>query len=166
MAVLLVFPSAPTHAQANGARTTKSTPRTTYANYQVAAGTFLSIELRSSLSSGTARVGDLVEGRLLRAIVADEDVELVPAGATVLGTVREVEPAGKKTPARLAFAFHVVEHPDTGSRATIRSTLLTFESARAPKAKTFAEVQLARGADASVTLLAPLAVKIPLARRP
>jgi hypothetical protein len=166
LAVLLAGAIAPADAQ-NTARGAKiAAARTTYTDYQVAAGTFLSIELRTPLSSATARVGDPVDGRLLRPIVGEEDVELVPAGAAVLGTVREVEAAAKKTPGRLALAFHVIEHPDTGSRASIRTTLLTFESERAPKAKAFPEIHLARGSDASVTLLAPLSVKIPVARRP
>lgn len=162
--MLLLAPLAPVHAQ-NAGPQPKQRAGSTYEHYQIAAGTFVAIELRTSLSSATARVGDPVDGRLLRALVAeDEDVELVPAGATVLGTVREVEPAGKKTPGRLAFAFHVIEHPDTGSRASVRTTLLSFESERAPKAKTFPDVRLTPGTNASVTLLAPLSVKIPVAR--
>lgn len=166
LALLLAGAIAPAHAQNTARGAKKAAARTTYTDYQVAAGTFLSIELRTPLSSATARVGDPIDGRLLRSIVGEEDVELVPAGATVLGTVREVEAAGKKTPGRLALAFHVIEHPDTGSRASIRTTLLTFESERAPKAKAFPEIQLSRGSDASVSLLAPLSVKIPVARRP
>jgi hypothetical protein len=165
LAVLVLAPFAPVHAQNAGAQP-KRPAGSTYERYQIAAGTLVAIELRTSLSSATARVGDPVDGRLLRALVAeDEDVELVPAGATVLGTVREVEPAGKKTPGRLAFAFHVIEHPETGSRASVRTTLLSFESERARKAKTFADLRLSPGTNASVTLLAPLSVKIPVVRR-
>jgi hypothetical protein len=141
---------------------TKTPPPTKrFSEYQVPAGTTIPIELRSRLSSGSSQQSDMVEGRLLRPLESPEGVELVPAGASVLGTVREVEPAGVKKPGRLAFTFHVVEHPDTGSRATIKAALLTFASQPPVKGNLFADVQLEKGMDASVLLLAPLVVRIP-----
>jgi hypothetical protein len=135
-----------------------------YEEYQVAAGTTLPVELRTRLSSAAVRRGDHLEGRLLRPIVAG-DVELVPAGATVLGTVSQVERAQPKKAAVLAFTFHVIEHPDTGSRATIRVAERVFVSERPPKSKAFPEVELGKGTDASVLLVAPLVVRLPVVAR-
>ena len=62
---------------------------------------------------------------------------------------------------RLAFSFQVVEHPETGSRATIKATTLTYESEMPVKGNVFSEIRLERGTDASVLLVAPLLVRIP-----
>jgi hypothetical protein len=163
-------------APASKERAGRTTPQRGYRDYQVAAGTALPIELRTRLSSKRNQQFDEVEGRLLRPI-ADGDVELVPAGARVLGTVTDSQPATSRTPARLAFTFHVIEHPETGSRATIRSTELSFAAAAgepaAPKRSLWSkavkagraplnDVELEKGSDATVTLLAPLAVRIPM----
>jgi len=125
------------------------------------------------LSSNGSQRADAIEGRLLRPLLSTTGVELVPAGATILGTVSDVEPAGINRPGRLEFSFQIVEHPETGSRATIRTEVLRFASpvpakgklfADVPaKGKLFADVRLEKGADASVVLLAPLLVKIPIA---
>ena len=135
--------------------------RKRFSDYQVPAGTTLPIELRTRLSSGGSQQADIVEGRLLRPLTTPDGVELVPAGAPVLGTVREVEPAGVKKPGRLAFTFHVVEHPETGSRATIKAGVLTFASQPPAKGNLFADVELEKGMDASILLLAPLVVRVP-----
>ena len=136
-------------------------PSKAYEEFQVAAGNTLPIALRSRLVSSTSRASDHVEGRLLRPIVAD-GVELVPAGATVLGTVTQVEAAGPKKPGKLAFAFHVIEHPDTGSRAMIKASPVAFQSQPPAKGQVFADVVLEKGTDASVLLLAPLLVRLPI----
>ena len=124
--------------------------------------TTLPIELRTRLSSNVNRAADGIEGRLLRPLTTTEGVELVPAGAVLSGTVSEAEPAGLKRRGRLVFTFHVVEHPETGSRATIKASVLTFESEVPAKGNLFAEVRLEKGTDASVLLLAPLLVSIPV----
>lgn len=138
----------------------KATERT-YQDYQVAAGTHVPIELRTRLSSNTAQPGDPVDGRLVRAVTAD-GIELIPSGSMVLGTVSEAAPAGKKKPGRLVFTFHFIEHPDTVSRATIRTTVLVFASDRPEKGNVFPELLLEKGADVSASLLAPLTVRIPV----
>jgi hypothetical protein len=132
-----------------------------FREYQIPAGTTLPIMLRSRLSSNENRPADAIEGRLLRPLTTREGVELVPAGAPVLGTVTAAEPAGLKQRGRLAFSFQVVEHPETGSRAMIKAAMLTFESDIPVKGNVFTEVRLEKGADASVLLLAPLLVRIP-----
>jgi hypothetical protein len=150
-----------TRAKQPTASAKQAPARKRFSDYQVPAGTTLPIELRSRLNSNSSQLSDIVEGRLLRTLTTPEGVELVPAGAPVLGSVREVEPAGVKKPGHLAFTFHVVEHPETGSRATIKAAVLRFASQPPVKGNLFADVQLEKGMDASVLLLAPLVVRIP-----
>jgi hypothetical protein len=140
----------------------KVSPRKSYEEYRVPAGNTLPIQLRSRLSSNTNQPSDHVEGRLLRPILSD-GVEVVPAGATVIGTVSEAVAAGPKRPGRVVFTFHVIEHPETGSRATIKTEMREFESRPPEKGKVFADVVLEKGTDASVLLLAPLTVRLPIA---
>jgi len=156
--------SPPERLAAPAAKTKKTAPRRPrFHEYQVAAGTTVSIELRTRLSSNGNRRADAIEGRLLRPVTSSSGVELVPSGATVLGTVSEAEPAGVRRPGRLAFAFQIVEHPETGSRATITTETLTFSSPPPAKGHLFADVRLDKGIDASSLLLAPLLVRIPIA---
>ena len=162
--------TAPARAEAQGvstsrpssatARTKAARPR--FEEHQIAAGTTLPIELRTRLSSNANEVGDGIEGRLLRPLTTRDGIELVPAGAVVSGTVRVADPAGLKQRGKLAFTYHVVEHPETGSRAMIKASVLTFESEIPAKGNLFAEVRLEKGRDSSVLLLAPLLVRIPV----
>ena len=135
-----------------------------YDEYRVPAGTYLAIELRTRLSSNSNEKGDPVDARLVLPLTSSDGVELVPAGSMVLGSVSEAEPAGKKRQGRLAFAFHVVEHPETGSRASIRGTVLNFASDPPRKGDVYPEVIVEKGVDASISLLAPLTVRIPRAK--
>ena len=158
----------PAHAAAVQERTAEPSPRPkrapakpAYEEHQVAAGSYLPIELRSPLSSTTNRVGDRVEGRLLRAITID-GIELVPSGATVLGSLTEVEPATARDRGRVVLTFNVIEHPQTGSRATIKTSALMFESDLPRRRKPLPEVRVEKGADATVALLAPLLVRLPI----
>ena len=153
--------SSPTAEQAKAAPRKKTPPRKTYEEFQVPAGNTLPIDLRSRLSSNGNDVADHVQGTLRRPILAD-GVEVVPAGATVIGTVTAAEAAGVKKPGKLAFTFNVIEHPDTGSRAMIKAAVLTFESQPPAKGNVFPEVVLEKGSDASVLLLAPLLVRLPI----
>ena len=131
-----------------------------FRDYRIAAGTHFEIEVRTAMSSNASRRHDAIEGRLLRSVEQD-GVELVPAGAVVRGTVTEVEPAGKRQPGRLSFTFHIVEHPATGSLATMQATVVTLESPRPEKGNVYSAVEIARGRQTSVALLAPLTVRIP-----
>ena len=136
--------------------------RPRFEEHQIAAGTTLPIELRTRLSSNVNEAGDGIEGRLLRPLTTRDGLELVPAGAVVSGTVTVAEPAGVKQRGRLSFTFHVVEHPETGSRAMIKASVLTFESEFPAKGNLFGEVRREKGVDVSVLLLAPLLVRIPV----
>jgi hypothetical protein len=132
-----------------------------YTDHQIPAGLAITVELRTSLSSNSSQKAQEVRARLVRPIVSDE-TELVPAGATVLGTVTEVEPAGNKVRGWISVSFHVVEHPETGSRATIRSGVATWQSEPPAKGKVYPEVRVERGEEITVTLNAPLVVRIPV----
>ena len=149
------------HATAAAPRKASRPAKPRFSEYQIPAGTTLPIALRTRLSSNENRPADAIEGRLLRPLSTREGVELVPAGAPVLGTISTAEPAGLKQRGRLAFTFQVVEHPETGSRAMIKAGVLTFESEIPVKGNVFTDVRLEKGADASVLLLAPLLVRIP-----
>jgi len=137
-------------------------PSAAYRTFQVPAGTRLPIELRTALASDRNRPQDYVRGRLRDAIVLD-DTELVPAGASVLGTVIESTPAPTlKDRGRLSIRFHVIEHPQTGSRVSIQTEIVVFEAERVdPKKKIPAEVKLDPGADVSASTIEPFLVFIP-----
>ncbi|HXW05384.1 MAG TPA: hypothetical protein VD833_09135 [Vicinamibacterales bacterium] len=102
--------------------------RASFEEHQVPAGLWLSVELRTSIGSDTSAVEDEIRGRLTRPLVVN-DVEVVPEGATVLGTVTDVERSGRvKGLARVAFRFNVLEHPETGSRVSIRTAPIVREA--------------------------------------
>jgi hypothetical protein len=138
-----------------------------YQDYQVPAGTWLSIELRTRVASDTSQRSDAIWGVLKSALTVD-GVELVPSGAVVLGMVTDAAPALRKTDrARVAFRFNVVEHPFTGSRVAIRTETRTLEveagkknrAAEGPAA--FNQIRLEAGSDVSVSLREPFLVRIP-----
>jgi hypothetical protein len=135
-----------------------------YRTFQVPAGTRLPIELRTALASDRSQPQDYVRGRLREAIVQD-GVELVPTSAPVLGTIISATPVSKpKDRGHLSFRFHVIEHPETGSRVSIRTESIELDGTVAdpkhPK-KGEAEVRLAPGDDVSASTLEPFLVFIP-----
>jgi hypothetical protein len=139
-------------------------------DYQVPAGTFLAIELRTPLASDSNERQDPIRG-VLKTVIAIDGVELVPAGAVLLGTVTEAAAAETKTDrARLAVRFHVLEHPETGSRVPIRTEVRTFAVDAGKKKKgatgtaAFNQVRLGAGADVSSSLREPFIVRIPVAK--
>jgi hypothetical protein len=136
-------------------------------DHQVPAGTKLYIELRTALTSDASEPLDAIRG-VLKSAVSIDGVELVPAGATVLGTVVDASPALRKTDrARLAVRFSVLEHPQTGSRVPIRTEVLAFAVDAGKKKKgaegaaAFNQVRLDAGADVSSSLREPFVVRIP-----
>jgi hypothetical protein len=153
------------------ARESKSTDaqkRGSYQDYQVPAGTWLFIELRTPITSDTSQRSDAIRG-VLKAAVTSDDVELVPSGAVVLGTVTEAAPAlHKKDRARVAFRFNVLEHPSTGSRVAISTETRALEveagkkkpAAEGPAA--FNQIRLEPGSDVSMSLREPFLVRIPV----
>lgn len=142
-------------------------PRTWEKVFQVPAGRTLPIELRTTLASDSSRPQDFVRGRLREAIEID-GVELVPAGAAVLGTVVESVPAASaKDRGRISLRFHVLEHPETGSRVMVRMSPVAYEGeivAKKDAEKQANEVRLAPGTDVSAMLTEPFIVRIPVVR--
>ena len=141
--------------------------RNSYQDYQVPAGTWLLIELRTPITSDTSQRSDAIRG-VLKSAVTSDGVELVPSGAVVLGTVTEAAPAlHKKDRARVAFRFNVLEHPLTDSRVAIRTETRVLEveagkkkrAAEGPAA--FNQIRLEPGSDVSMSLREPFLVRIP-----
>jgi hypothetical protein len=90
----------------------------------VPAGTRLSVELRSRVSSDSSRVEDPVRGTLRRPIVID-GMTVVPAGTSVLGYVTDATRSARvKGRARVAFRFNQLDLPGSGGRVPIRSSVV------------------------------------------
>ncbi len=141
--------------------------RASYQDYQVPAGTWLFIELRTPITSDTSQRSDAIRGVLKSALTAD-GVELVPSGAVLLGTVTDAAPAlNKKDRARVAFRFNVLEHPSTGSRVAIRTETRVLEVEAGKKkraaegAAAFNQIRLEPGSDVAMPLHEPFLVRIP-----
>jgi len=153
---------APALAQSKGARADQ---------YRVPAGTVVSLRLRTPIDSGTSRENDQVDAVLSDAVTQD-GVELIPAGSLLHGTILTVEPATKKAPlGQVSFAFAVVQHGETGSRAPFRTQTVSIAAEppapattkRAPKRQPV-DVVLPAGYPLDVALREPLIVAIPKAR--
>ena len=91
----------------------------------VPAGTVLPLELTTALSSETAQVETPVSARIRNPVVINGDTVL-PAGATVAGTVTDVARAGRvEGRAHLSFAFN--ELRVNSGREDIRTNPVTVE---------------------------------------
>jgi hypothetical protein len=134
-----------------------------YDDYQVPAGTPLAIQLRTSLDSGSGQIDDLVRGTLLEA-VSQDGIELIPIGSTLHGKVTDVLHASRQNrTGRLVLVFHVIEHVETRSLATIETRAVTFDATLGPKEK-FRDVSVPADERMTVTLASPLKVHIPRSR--
>jgi hypothetical protein len=171
LSMILFVSSAQAHPNEEAARSSHGSPqkassgksRFRYVDYQVAAGTPLSIRLRTPLDSASARVDDAVRGTLVEA-VSQDGVELVPKGSTLHGKVIEVVQASKENrTGRIVLAFHVIEHIETHSLATIATRGVPYEAELGPKEK-FRDVRVPADARVLVTLASPLKVHIPRSR--
>lgn len=159
LACLLMLP-------VTGANTgSQKKPRLT--QFTVPAGTALTIEVRTALRSDAGSAAQQIDGRLVLPLFSD-GLEVVPAGAAVYGAIGAVAPADRSAPGRIEIAFHVIEHPGTGSRATITTSTLTFKGERLAKKRMFGfstvqmtEARIEEGEIVSCSLLAPLVVFIP-----
>lgn len=84
-------------------------PVAKFREFTVPEGTPLKLTLETSVSSETSNAGDAIEAKLAEAVRVD-DVEVVPAGSVVRGTVTAAQSAGKvKGRASLALHFDTVE---------------------------------------------------------
>jgi hypothetical protein len=156
-----VSPSAATMGQRGPAKPSK--PRPKIDDYQVPAGTPLVVQLRTPLDSASSQIEDAVRATLL-APVTQDGVELIPKGSTLHGRVTEVLTASKQNrTGRLVFGFHVIEHLETHSLATIQARAVSFEATLAPKEKV-RDVQVPADERLLITLASPLKVHIPRSR--
>jgi hypothetical protein len=116
-----------------------------------AAGTELALELRTALSTETAKVEAPVTARLQKAVVVD-GVTVLPAGAVLHGNVTEVERPGRvKGLAHLAFRFTEVEV--NGQRDPMRTVIVSYEG-ESSKGKDAAKVGIGAGVGAAIGAIA------------
>jgi hypothetical protein len=129
-------------------------------DYQVPAGTPLVVRLRTTLDSASGQVDDAVRATLLSAVTQD-GFELIPKGSTLHGKVIDVQSASKQKPVgRMVLAFNVIEHVETHSLATIQTRAMPFDATLGPKDK-FRDVRVESGEQLTLTLAAPLKVRLP-----
>jgi hypothetical protein len=80
-------------------------PKPAFREVTIPAGTSLKVSLATSLASDTSQVEDQVRGTLANDLVVD-GVVAVPAGAEIVGTVREARRSGRvKGRASITFQF-------------------------------------------------------------
>ena len=135
--------------------------------YQVPAGTALLLKLKTPLDSSKVSVDDQVEATLWSPVVQD-GVELIPVGSVAIGKVLEVKRATERIPAgSVAFAFSIVEHAETGSRAmlTTRKVLVEAppqdEGSRGKQKPKPTQATMSEGAAFVAMTAEPLVVRIP-----
>jgi hypothetical protein len=135
--------------------------------YQVPAGTALLLKLKTPLDSSKVSVDDQVEATLWSPVVQD-GVELIPVGSVAIGKVLEVKRATERVPAgSVAFAFSIVEHAETGSRAmlTTRKVLVEAppqdEPSRGKQKSKPTQATMSEGAAFVAMTAEPLVVRIP-----
>ena len=100
-------------------------PKPRFREVSAPAGTELSLELTTALSSETAQVETPVTARLRRPVVVD-GVTVFPAGAVFHGNVTEVERAGR-VKGRSHLAFRFTEVAIDGQRDPARTNSVSFE---------------------------------------
>jgi hypothetical protein len=140
--------------------------------YRVAIGTVLTARLKGAIDSATAQANDQIDA-VLSDPVKQNDVELIPAGSILHGTIVQADAATRDTPrGRVAIVFTVVQHAETRSRAAIRTRPLTFEAEdppasgrgqRSPKKQPI-DLVLPSGNPLLLTLADSLVVHIPAPR--
>ena len=121
-------------------------------DYQVAAGSAVSIELRTRLSSHGSQRADAIEGRLLRAAdLRATASSWCPAGRERPGDGERGRASGRQAPGRLAFTVPDHRAPRDGKpRHHQDREVLTFESQLPVKGICSRDVRIEKGADASV----------------
>jgi hypothetical protein len=138
-------------------------PRVLYDDYQVPAGTPLVVRLRSAFDSADAATDDAARATLIEP-VSQAGIELIPQGSTLHGRVTDVVRASKENrTGRIVLEFHVIEHVETHSLATIQTRGIPFDATLAPKEK-FRDVRVPADERLIVTLASPLKVHIPRSR--
>jgi hypothetical protein len=92
----------------------------------VASGTELPLELLTSVTSETAAVEDEVRARLKQAVSVNGET-VIPNGATLIGSVTEVDRAGR-VQGRAKLAMRFTEVTFSGERHRINTGALNFEA--------------------------------------
>jgi len=101
-------------------------PQPTAHEATIASGTELPLELLTSLSSETAAVETEVQARLTQAVTVHGET-LIPSGATLTGSVTEVERSGRvQGRAHLAMRFTDVRF--SGQRHRLETQPLSFDA--------------------------------------
>lgn len=118
-----------------------------YRELTIPSGTTLSATLATSLASDTSKVEDSVRATL-KSPVSIEGFELLPAGATIAGSVTKAEPAAKvKGRALLAFRFNSV-HLNAGPEHLSTETIT--REASSTKGKDATKIGVGAGAGAII----------------
>ncbi len=121
-------------------------PVAKFREYNVPESTPLKLTLETSVSSETSNAGDPIEAKLAEAVRVD-DVEVLPAGSIVHGTVTAAQSAGKvKGRASIALHFDAIE---VGADRYLISAGLAAEAASTKK-KDAAKIAIPAGVGAII----------------
>lgn len=105
-------------------------PAPEYVEVTVPSDAVLGLQIERTVSSELARVEDKVDARVTRDVRVENRVA-IPAGATVRGSVTEVDKGGRiKGRARLAIRFHTIVLAD-GTQLALKSDPVVREGASA-----------------------------------
>ena len=116
--------------------------------YTVPAGTAIPVRLATAVSSRTSRAEDRVEATLVEAVSVG-DIEVLPAGSSVTGTVLAAEASGKvKGLARIALLFTSLSPAGRDDRYEINAGYA--ETAHATKTADATKIGIGAGAGAVV----------------
>ena len=107
-------------------------PKPTSHEATVASGAELPLELLTSLSSETAAVEDEVRARLKQAVTVNGET-VIPNGATLIGSVTEVERSGR-VQGRAHLAMRFTDVTFSGERHRLKTQPLSFEAESTKKA--------------------------------
>jgi hypothetical protein len=111
------------------------------------AGTTLRLDLQSAVASDSSRVEDTVRAALRQPVVLDGQTVL-PVGTELVGTVTDVERAGRvKGLARVAYRFSSLRHD--AERYDIRTASITHQ-AQPTKKKDAVKIGIGAGAGAAI----------------
>jgi hypothetical protein len=144
-------PSRPAAPAARVAPAPPAAPRVEYRTLTAPAGTALTLELLTPLTTETAQVETPVRARLKQGVSVD-GFAVLPAGSELTGVVTEAEGAGRvKGRAHLVFAF--TEAAVAGASEKLRTAPLTFD-AKATHGKDAAKIGIGAAAGAVIGGLA------------
>jgi hypothetical protein len=120
-----VQPSAPEYREVEPAAPPPP-PAPEFVDVTVPADAVLGLQVERTVSSELARVEDRVEARVTRDVRVNERIA-IPAGATVRGSVTEVDRGGKvRGRARLAIRFHTIVLAD-GTELALKTDAIVRE---------------------------------------